>query len=56
MGELGAAAGRAFAEIGLFDEGYIIAARSGVDGCADACGASADDENVPGFLALVETS
>ncbi len=47
MNQLGAAAGSAFGEIMLFDQQCPIAARGGIDGCAEAGSATTDDGHVP---------
>ena len=54
VGELGAAAGCPFAEVGLLDEGDVVAARGSVHGDADSGCASADDEHVPWFAPVVQ--
>ena len=47
VNKLGAAAGRALAEIAAFEQQDIVVARSGVDCNADASSATADDYDIP---------
>ena len=52
--ELGAPARRALPEVVLFEQQDVVAAARRVHGDADASGAAADDDDVPGLVPLVE--
>ena len=45
--QLGAATGGAFAEVALLKQQHVVAARRGIDGNANAGGATAHDNHVP---------
>src|SRR6185295_9193396 len=54
MHQFCASARRPFAEIMLLEEEHIVAAARGIDGDAHACGAAADDDQVPGIVSFLE--
>ena len=54
MHEFGAAARRAFAEVVLLQEQDVVTAARRVDRDAHARGTAADDDDVPGLVALVD--
>ena len=53
--ELGAPARGALAEVVLFEEHDVVSAARGIHGDADTGGTAADDDDVPGRVALVES-
>src|SRR5258706_8754185 len=49
MCQLGAAAGRAFAEVALLQQQHVVPARRSIDSHPDTSGSAAYDNHVPGF-------
>ena len=54
--QLGAAARGAFAEVVLFHEEHVVAAARGIDRDANACGAAADNDDVPRIVPFLEAN
>jgi hypothetical protein len=55
MNELGAAAGRTFAEVALFKKQYFVTTRGRVHSAANARGTPADDNHVPRLCTVENT-
>jgi hypothetical protein len=49
MNKFGTARGSSLAKVALFDQQQIVTARSGINGNTDTGGSASDNQHIPGF-------